>query len=124
MRKASASKQRTGRTARLWKQVKSRTGEWPYIARQAAIGFGEHEGFMSAAAIAYYAFLSLFPCSILLVAIAGHLLQPAEAITQYQALLNRYLPGGTDFVQLNDSPLEGQLTLLRIIALLTLVWTG
>jgi YihY family inner membrane protein len=124
MPKASASKQLTGRTTRLWKQIKSRTGQWPYIFRQAAIGFGEHEGFMSAAAIAYYAFLSLFPFSILLVAISRRLLQPAEAITQYQALLNHYLPGATDFLQINDSPLQGQLTLLRIIALLTLVWTG
>jgi YihY family inner membrane protein len=91
---------------------------------RAALGFAEHEGFMSAAAIAYYAFLSLFPFSILLLAVSRRLLKPAQAMTQYHAFLDHYLPGVTAFLQINYVPLQGQLTLLRILALLVLIWSG
>jgi membrane protein len=45
-------------------------------------------------------------------------------MTQYRALLDHYLPGATDFLQINSSLLQGQLTVLRITALVTLIWTG
>ena len=124
MPRASVSKQWTRRTKRLWKQANDRTDGWPQILHRAALGFAEHEGFMSAAAIAYYAFLSLFPFSILLLAIARRLLQPAQAMTQYRAFLDHYLPGVTAFLQIDYAPLQGQLTLLRIIALIVLIWSG
>lgn len=124
MSRASVSKQWTRRTKRLWKQANDRTEGWPQILYKAAVGFAEHEGFMSAAAIAYYAFLSLFPFSILLLAVSRRLLRPAEAITQYRAFLNHYLPGVTQFLQIKYAPLEGQLTLLRVVALLVLIWSG
>jgi YihY family inner membrane protein len=124
MPRASVSKQWTRRTKRLWKQANDRTEGWPQILHRAALGFAEHEGFMSAAAIAYYAFLSLFPFSILLLAVARRLLQPAQAMTQYRAFLDHYLPGVTAFLQINYAPLQGQLTLLRIVALLVLIWSG
>jgi YihY family inner membrane protein len=124
MSRTSVSKQWTRRTRRLWKQANDRTEGWPQILYRAAVGFAEHEGFMSAAAIAYYAFLSLFPFSILLLAVARHLLQPAQAMTQYRNFLDHYLPGVTAFLQINYAPLLGQLTLLRIIALLVLIWSG
>jgi YihY family inner membrane protein len=124
MPRASVSKQWTRRTKSLWKQANDRTEGWPQILYRAALGFAEHEGFMSAAAIAYYAFLSLFPFSILLLAVARRLLQPAQAMTQYRAFLDHYLPGVTAFLQINYAPLQGQLTLLRIVALLVLIWSG
>lgn len=124
MSRVSVSKQWTRRTKRLWKQANDRTEGWLHTLYRAAIGFAEHEGFMSAAAIAYYAFLSLFPFSILLLAVSRRLLRPAEAMTQYRAFLNHYLPGVTAFLQIKYAPLEGQLTILRIIALLVLIWSG
>jgi YihY family inner membrane protein len=124
MSRVSVPKEWMRRTKRLWKQANDKTEEWPQILYRAAVGFAEHEGFMSAAAIAYYAFLSLFPFSILLLAVSRRLLRPAEAMTQYRAFLNHYLPGVTQFLQIKYAPLEGQLTLLRIIALLVLIWSG
>jgi membrane protein len=118
------SKQRNRRTKRLWKQANDRADPWPQILYRAAVGFTDHEGFMSAAAIAYYGFLSLFPFSVLLLAVARRLLQPAEAMAQYRLLLDHYLPGVTRFLHVNYVPLEGQLTLLRLVALATLVWSG
>ncbi len=124
MPRATVSKQWTRRTKRFWKQANDKTEGWPQILYRAAVGFAEHEGFMSAAAIAYYAFLSLFPFSILLLAVVRRLLQPAQAMTQYRAFLDHYLPGVTAFLQINYAPLQGQVTLLRIIALLVLIWSG
>jgi YihY family inner membrane protein len=124
MPRASVSKRWTRRSKRLWKQANDRTKGWPQILQRAALGFAEHEGFMSAAAITYYAFLSLFPFSILLLAVARRLLQPAQAMSQYRAFLDHYLPGVTAFLQINYAPLQGQLTLLRISALLVLIWSG
>jgi YihY family inner membrane protein len=125
MPKASVSKEWTRRTKRLWKQANDKTEGWLHILYRAAVGFAEHEGFMSAAAIAYYAFLSLFPFSVLLLAIARRLFsRPAQAMTQYRAFLDHYLPGVNEFLQVTYAPLEGQLTLLRVIALLVLMWSG
>jgi len=124
MSRASVSKQWTQRTKRLWKQANDKTEGWPHTLYRAAVGFADHEGFMSAAAIAYYAFLSLFPFSILLLAVERRLLQPTEAMTQYHSFLNHYLPGVTQFLQIKYAPLEGQLTLLRVVALLVLIWSG
>lgn len=124
MPKASVSRRWVRCTMRLWKQANDRAEQWPLILWRAALGFTEHEGFTSAAAIAYYAFLSLFPFSILLLLIARRLLQPAQAVTQYRALLDHYLPGATNLLQINYTILRGQLTLLRILALLTLIWAG
>jgi membrane protein len=45
-------------------------------------------------------------------------------MTQYRAFLNHYLPGVTTFLQIKYAPLEGQLTLLRVVALLVLIWSG
>jgi len=124
MPRASVSKQWTQRTKRLWKQANDKTEGWLQSLYRAAVGFADHEGFMSAAAIAYYAFLSLFPFSILLLAVERRLLQPAEAMTQYRAFLNHYLPGAAQFLQIRYAPLEGQLTILRVVALLVLIWSG
>jgi YihY family inner membrane protein len=124
MPKTSTSRRRTRRKAPLWGWLNAKTNQWPQIFQRAAIGFAEHEGFMSAAAIAYYALLSLFPLSILLLAIARRLLQPAEAMAGYRALVDHYLPGAADFLQVTYTPLQGQLTLLRLVALLTLLWSG
>jgi len=124
MSRVSVSKQWTRRTKRLWKQANDRTEGWPQTLYRAAVGFADHEGFMSAAAIAYYSFLSLFPFSILLLAVERRLLRPAEAMTQYRAFLNHYLPGVTQFLQIKYAPLEGQLTLLRVVGLLVLIWSG
>ena len=35
-----------------------------------------------------------------------------------------YLPGVTSFLQIKYAPLQGQLTVLRIVALLVLIWSG
>lgn len=120
----SRSKQWTRRTTQLWKQANARANQWPQIFYRAAIGFTGHEGFMSAAAIAYYAFLSLFPFSVLLLAIGRRLLEPVEAMNQYRAFLDHYLPGATEFLRLDNALLQGRLTVLRLAALLTLIWSG
>ena len=124
MAKTSVSKQWTRRTKRIWKQANEKAESWPLIFYRAAVGFAEHEGFMSAAAVAYYAFLSLFPFSVLLQAVARRLLRPDEAMTQYRAFLDHYLPGVTSFLQIRYAPLQGQLTVLRLVALLVLIWSG
>ena len=118
------SKQWTRRTTQIWKQANARANQWPQIFYRAAIGFTGHEGFMSAAAIAYYAFLSLFPFSVLLLAIGRRLLEPVEAMNQYRAFLDHYLPGANEFLRLDNSLLQGRLTVLRLVALLTLIWSG
>jgi membrane protein len=124
MFKLHIPRQWTQHRRRLWQQLNTKADQWPQILYQAAIEFSEHEGFMSAAAIAYYAFLSLFPLSILLLAITRRLLEPAEALTRYNQLMNHYLPGATDFLQVTYAPLQGQLSLLRVVAVLTLIWAG
>lgn len=96
----------------------------PQSVRRAVTTYGERRGAEAAAAMAYYAFLSIFPLLIFLVAAASMVLRQEEVYNQLRIILA------------DVSPLPGQLLLttldevvrlrtpVSIVALITLLWSG
>lgn len=77
-----------------------------------------------AAAIAYYAFFSIFPLLIWLIAAAGHVLKTEAAQARLRALLTETLPGSADLVMRNvDAAVEIR-GALGIFGLLALFWSA
>ena len=109
---------------RLWGDVNAYTNNWPSILHEAYLQLLQHEGLLLAAAVAYYAFFSLFPLAILFFSFLGVFLQPAEAQEQMTDLLGRYLPQAGDLIQVNLRALWERRAAARLIALVSLVWTG
>ncbi len=96
----------------------------PQSIRRAFTTYGERRGAEAAAAMAYYAFLSIFPLLIFFVAAASLVLQQEQVYDQLRILLA------------DISPLPGKLLLntldevfrlktpVGIAALITLLWSG
>jgi len=112
------------RGRRLWAEVNTRANNWPQIAYEAYAQLIEHEGFLLAAAIAYYAFFSLFPLAILSFSFLGAFFQPTEAQQRMTDLLGHYLPRAENLVQINLRALWERRAEARLIALISLAWTG
>ncbi len=114
---------------RKWpSQVKALAVRWshriPQSIRRGFVTFGERRGAEAAAAMAYYAFLSLFPLLIFLVAVASLLLQQERVYNQLRILLVDIFPLPS---RLLASTLDEVLRLrapVGIVALVTLLWSG
>ena len=109
-------------------QVKALAVRWshrmPQSLRRAITTYGERRGAEAAAAMAYYAFLSIFPLLIFLVAAASLLLQQSEVYNQLRILLADVSPLPSQlFVKTLDEVFRLR-TPIGIVALATLLWSG
>jgi membrane protein len=78
----------------------------------------------TAASIAYYAVLSLFPMMLALLAIFG-LFLPSESVQQQLIrFFAQYLPGSVSFLQNNISDIINLRGAFGIVGILGLVWSG
>ena len=109
-------------------QIKGLAARWshriPQSVRRAFVTFGERRGAEAAAGMAYYAFLSLFPLLIFMVAVASLLLQQERVYNQLRILLVDIFPLPS---RLLSSTLDEVLRLrtpVGVVALLTLLWSG
>ncbi len=83
--------------------------------------FAEQDGFLKAAAIAYFGIFSLFPLLLVSVAIMGYLLPTAAVHDQMENFIELYAPGTADLLITNLESLvenRGQVGLVGIVALL------
>ena len=113
-----------GLSRRLWGHMNVYLNNWPAILHESYVQLLHHEGLLLAAAIAYYAFFSLFPLAILFFSCLGAFLHPSEAQERMAHLLGRYLPLAENLVQVNVSALWERRAGARLIALVSLLWTG
>jgi membrane protein len=96
----------------------------PQSLRRAVGTYGERRGAEAAAAMAYYAFLSIFPLLIFLVAAASVLLKQDEVYNQLRIMLADVAPlPGQLFLKTFDEVLRLK-TPFGIVALATLLWSG
>jgi membrane protein len=77
-----------------------------------------------AAAIAYYALLSLFPFLLLLISVLGFLSSSAEARTATLSFVLRYFPTRLDFVASQLQALQRTQVPLGVIGGLALIWAA
>lgn len=96
---------------------------WEFL-RDLVTSFNEDQVPFMAAAMSYFAFFSLFPLLLGLIALAGYVLAPEEAMTQVMTFAARGLPGQEAFLR---STLEAVVEArggIGLVALVTLLWSG
>lgn len=93
-------------------------------AWQAVVGLASGDDMMHAAAIAYYALLSLFPSLLLLMSVLGSMTADASARGLVLDLVLRYLPGQLDFMTTQLDAIRETRLRVGVVGGLTLVWAS
>ena len=96
----------------------------PQSLRRAVTSFNDQRGAEAAAALAYYAFLSLFPMLVFLVAAASLLLRQEDVYNQLRIVLRDIFPLPNQLLARNLDEILGLSAPVGVIALLTLLWSG
>lgn len=94
------------------------------VLLQVALAFGEDRGSLLAAALSYYALLSLFPLALFILAVASQFVATETATRAVTRFVSAYLPAGAVAVRntLEEvTRLRGTLTLVSAAGL---VWSG
>lgn len=118
MRRAGRAAARTGRV--LW-QAAARTGR---VLWQAGQRLAQSGGHVSAAAIAYYALVSLFPLVLLLLSVLGFVFPVTTLADRLVRLGADLLPGSADFFRESLDQLVVHRGTLGLTALATLYWSA
>ena len=79
-------------------RLDARSGGWLSVGQCAYKRFAEHQGTLSAAAIAYYTLFSIFPLALGLVSLGSLMLDSAEAQEAVLELVAAYSPAIVDLV--------------------------
>lgn len=87
-------------------------------------GFNEDNCTHLAAGVAYYAFFSIFPLILGLIALSSFLLQSAEARDAMIAGITQLLPGTADVVRRNIDLVLRQRGTIGLFATITLLWSA
>ncbi len=96
----------------------------PQSLRRAVTTYGERRGAEAAAAMAYYAFLSIFPLLIFLVAAASVILQDQRVYSQIRIMLSGVSPLPSRLLLTTFDEVFRLKTPVGIVALVTLLWSG
>jgi membrane protein len=114
-----------------WQKIKDFVA-WADVKTDGLVGVGirtyhnfSKRGMREAAALSYYALLSMFPLMLLLVVLFGLILGPAATGTQLKDFLSLFLPGATA-TELSDTVerFVGEGTTGSLIAFATLSWSA
>lgn len=101
---------------------------WLYLAwqvvYQAVADFFRDNGPQWAAAIAYYALLSVFPLLLAVVSIAAYFVEPAWAVEQLTRLLGQLVPRGTAQIQQVVQEAINARGSVSVLSVLALIWAG
>lgn len=96
----------------------------PSNLRRAITSYNDQRGSEAAASMAYYAFLSLFPLLIFLVAAASLLLEQERVYTQLRILLEDFFPLPSEVLKENLDQILQLSASVGVIAFATLLWSG
>ncbi|MBI2305045.1 MAG: YihY/virulence factor BrkB family protein [Chloroflexi bacterium] len=77
-----------------------------------------------AAGIAYYAFFSLFPLLLGLIAVLGFLLEPAEVQDRLLAMASQFLPGSAEIVTQNIRGVVASRGAIGILSVVGFLWSA
>jgi len=102
-------------------------GEWSSLGRSFLLAFGdlgESGAFSQAAAISYYAILSIFPFLMLLVVVSTRLLENPALSVQAVRLLGSYMPNGREFLSDTLPALQRISGTLGVVSVAGLAWSS
>jgi membrane protein len=98
---------------------------WLSILVTAVQRFDQHDGDMRAAAIAYYALISLFPLILLLLVGISYVLETEQAQTRViQLLIDSNVPASLDIVRQSVQQILRARAAISAVALVTFAWSA
>ncbi len=105
-------------------RVKGRLQKFPIIQLilQTAEGSGKHDIGQMAAAVAYYAFLSIFPLLLVLVAVLGFVLPSINVQDQLLKFVGDNIPGATSILQKNIDNIIHLRGAVGVVSIVILLW--
>jgi membrane protein len=111
------------RIRNLYKKVDALTGGRLSIFSDATDSFTRMRGSQAAAALAYYAFFSLFPLLLVLVAV-GSLLLVSNPLQHILDLITQVLPLPRSLIETNIQRVLQMRGTVSLIGLITLIWSA
>lgn len=112
----------TGRVARS--RLVQRASRWLAIGKRTLRRSAENHARDSGAAIAYYAFFSIFPLLIGMLSLAGFFFESARAQQQVFEVVDDVLPGSAAMVEENLQAVVAARGALGALGVLGLLWSG
>lgn len=108
----------------LWTRLAMSKADWSAIARLTIRSIGEDDCFMRAAAIAFYAFIALFPLLLILAVVASFVLESAEVQKNVMLLVETYMPTASGLVKANFEQILRARRTASILATLGFGWSA
>jgi membrane protein len=123
---AARQPQSTARTrlVRLCRLIDERAGGVPGALARAFRTFGESRASDGAASLAYYAFFSIFPLSLFLVAAGSFVLDSEQVFQQTVAVVGRLLPASGPLIEANLRQVMRLRGSVGLLGLAGLLWSG
>lgn len=112
------------RLNRLYRFANRQLRGYPALLYRVILAFGDHEGAFMAAALAYYALLSLFPLLLLLIAVGSMFLTVQEAKDMALSTVGTYLPTALEVASRTVEEVLRERGAIGAVALLGLIWTA
>lgn len=113
-----------GKLVRIWVRLDGRSRGWLGVFERSHKSFLKHQGNANAAAVAYYTLFSVFPLTLLLIALGSFFLDPQQAQEAALAAVGAILPGAVDLVQTNlQQVLESRGT-AGLIGIVGFIWAA
>lgn len=108
----------------LYTSADRRLGGWLSLLRATGREFQNDDGFIMAAAIAYYALFSFFPVVLLMITVFSFFFSSATAQKAVIAWAERYIPASGDLIRANISQILRVRGTVSIMALVGLLWSA
>jgi membrane protein len=113
-----------GKLVRIWVRLDGRSRGWLGVFERTHKSFLKHQGNANAAAVAYYTLFSVFPLTLLLIAMGSFFLDPQQAQEAALAALGAILPGAADLVQTNIQQVLESRGTAGLIGIVGFVWAA
>ncbi len=109
---------------RMWVRLDGRSRGWLGVFERSHKSFLKHQGNANAAAVAYYTLFSVFPLTLLLIALGSFFLDPQQAQEAALAAVGAILPGAVDLVQTNIQQVLESRGTAGVIGIVGFIWAA
>lgn len=109
---------------RIWVRLDGRSRGWLGVFERSHKSFLKHQGNANAAAVAYYTLFSVFPLTLLLIALGSFFLDPQQAQQAALAAVGAILPGAVELVQTNIQQVLESRGTAGLIGIVGFVWAA
>ncbi|MFC2023845.1 YihY/virulence factor BrkB family protein [Chloroflexota bacterium] len=109
---------------RFYGSIDRRLGGYITLLVRTGLKFDQDDGAVMSRSIAYYALFSIFPLLLILMSFTSAILETEEVFAVVLDFVGTYLPGADDLVSTNIDQVLSARDTVRILALLSLLWSA